>query len=624
MKYIFSIFCIAVLFIHSITGQVRTIELKDNFFYIDGQKTFLKGISYEAGAIPGQNPWERSFDEELLEFDMNRISSAGFNTIRTWGITTQEELEVLKNFDINILMGIWIGSGEDFSDPDFVDEAINIVNSVLSYSKNYDNIIGYLIHNEPLPEAIFTSGYAETVYLWQTLADIIHGEHPGRPVSISNTCVGNYINPAFFDISAYNLYPYNPATINHSHGYTAYVEFLKEELQDDNKPLIITEYGLSVSPTGPGNWGYGGNTLQEQEDGILHMFSSLLDGGASGANIFIYSDGWWKNSDPTTHDDAAEEWFGLVNYTDVTDKYGTERPVWEAVKEYQNAIITSPRNSNIYSNQVLIEIFSEDIVDSMKVFNGEEVIYQNEIQNNYLTDTLEFNETSLQDFILHFKFYDESSVLVKEEDISCLISAESIELPSIEITTDPEIYSGSGNINVTFSVTNNPVFSNNGELEYVYYPHLGWDYGDSLSELMSFSANQFEYSREFTIDNFPYVISFAAGFDITYGNFTRRIHADKTLVREDLSFLEENNAVKYGDLIIYPNPSGDYIYLHTENLPEDQFYGYKIFDLQGRILLSGSFQNNQPVDIQELEKGYYIILFETENQRCFYKKFVKR
>jgi len=158
------LFSLILLGIQSFS-QTKSIELKENFFYINGEKTFLKAIGYEVGAIPRQNPWDRTLDQALIEYDINRILSAGHNTIRTWGAFTKEELDVLKNFDLNIIMGIGIDPHGDFSDPDFVNNAKNIVQSVLSYSKNYNDIIAYIIHNEPLPDAVFISGYeAQQIY----------------------------------------------------------------------------------------------------------------------------------------------------------------------------------------------------------------------------------------------------------------------------------------------------------------------------------------------------------------------------------------------------------------------------------------------------------------------------
>ena len=130
------------------------VEVKNNSFYIDGKKFFIKGIGYEIGALPGELPNERKFNPDQLHFDIRRILSGGFNTIRTWAAFTEQELEVLRQYDIKIIMGIWIDPAGDFSNTQFVDNAKTIVNDVLSYSKNCNNIIGYLIMNEPHPTVL--------------------------------------------------------------------------------------------------------------------------------------------------------------------------------------------------------------------------------------------------------------------------------------------------------------------------------------------------------------------------------------------------------------------------------------------------------------------------------------
>ena len=107
------------------------VEVKNNSFYIDGKKFFIKGIGYEIGALPGELPNERKFNPDQLHFDIRRILSGGFNTIRTWAAFTEQELEVLRQYDIKIIMGIWIDPAGDFSNTQFVDNAKTIVNDVL-------------------------------------------------------------------------------------------------------------------------------------------------------------------------------------------------------------------------------------------------------------------------------------------------------------------------------------------------------------------------------------------------------------------------------------------------------------------------------------------------------------
>ena len=83
--------------------------------------------------------------------------------------------------------------------------------------------------NEPMPEHLFDIGYNHVYTLWKQAIRQIHELHPGVPVSIANTCVGDFIDPQIFDFSAYNIYPYNPSTVNYSHKYPAYVNFIFQQ-----------------------------------------------------------------------------------------------------------------------------------------------------------------------------------------------------------------------------------------------------------------------------------------------------------------------------------------------------------------------------------------------------------
>jgi hypothetical protein len=52
-----------------------TIELKNNWYYLNGQRFFIKAIGYEIGARPGQHTYEgvRADDLDLLKFDLKVI-----------------------------------------------------------------------------------------------------------------------------------------------------------------------------------------------------------------------------------------------------------------------------------------------------------------------------------------------------------------------------------------------------------------------------------------------------------------------------------------------------------------------------------------------------------------------
>ncbi len=588
----------------SIPGRAQQIELKDNFFYIDGEKFFVKGIGYEAGARPGELPWERTFNPGQLHFDIQRILSGGFNTIRTWAPLFEEDLELLEGYDIKIIMGIWIDPHGDFADPVFVNEAKNIVNGVLDYSANYDNIIAYLIMNEPLPETVFAAGYDETEELWNELIDIIHERHPGRPVSISNTCNGTFIDPGIFDFSAFNVYIYNPVTVNYLHRYRDYAAYLRKRDTSDH-PLVFTEYGLSVSPSGPGNWGYGGNSLTEQTEGMLHMYKSLVDGGASGSCVFNYSDGWWKAGNENVHDDAAEEWFGLVEYTALSDTLGTERPVWQEVKDFQSVIVSQPVSSGIYGKKVPVEMFLHDDITKVEMKNDGSLIRSWEITDQYLADTITFDIQQPGDYSIDILCYSDET-LIKTEEKSILVAGKDLTLPSIDISLNANCWE-TGMLEVEYHITHSDDFTAETQLDHIYYPHVGFNYGNPYQVTIP-SSGEATITDSHSIADQVDAITIGAAFNIHFNSFEKRIVSEKTITRYDITGVSEKQPASVSSLRIHPNPAVSWIQINKENKQSDDRFTLKIFNTSGVTVIEiPEIRWEQQVDISGLPAGVYYL-----------------
>lgn len=599
-------------------GYSQQVELKNNFFYLDGQKFFIKGIGYEVNALPGQLPWNRTFNPDQLKFDMQRIISGGFNTIRTWSAFTAEELNYLDQFNIKIIMGIWIDPGGDFSDSQFILNAENTVRNVLSYSKYHNNIIGYLIMNEPLAETVFNAGYDNTIQLYTDLINIIHTEHPGRPVSISNSSNGTYINADVFDFTAYNVYIYNPVTVNYLYGYRDYTRFLKE-LSSENHPLVITEYGLSVSPSGPGNMGYGGNSLAQQQEGDLSMYKSLVDGGASGSCVFNYSDGWWKAGNEFVHDDNPEEWFGLVGYSSLTDHQGQTRPAWDAIKTYQSAIITQPAGSEIYVNKVPVEIFLNDTIRRVDVLLDNVLVDTKSTTSGLLTDTIVFNHLHMKDATLVFNCYDGADRLVKTEEKNILITDSAVTLPTIQISTNND-FRQTGTLNVAYQIHKSPDFTAYSAVDYIYYSHSGWDYGQKFETALPADVQQYTINAQHAIDNSVQVITVGAAFTISYQHFSKRIVQQATFIRNagynDVRQYSSGNGVQ-----LYPNPATDDV--NVGNCPSNTVY--RIFNQAGITLQQGFISGSlQKIDIRNLSAGVYFLQLAPAGKAVITKKLLVR
>ncbi|MEW6196747.1 MAG: T9SS type A sorting domain-containing protein [Bacteroidota bacterium] len=583
----------------------QQVSISNGWYYIDGKKFFVKGIGYETHTRPGQAPWLYSFDADLIRVDLQRIKDAGFNTIRTWGALKEEELALVEESGLKILFGIWIDPHGDFGSTSFVNSAANHVNEVLNYSKNYNCIIGYLIMNEPQVAHIYDAGSQNLLNLWNTIIDLIHQKDPGIPVSFSNTMIGDYINMDIFDFAGYNAYIYNPVTISNSHGYSGFLKFLKEN-RAQQKPFIVTEYGLSVSPGTPGDkYQYGSNTVQQQMEGDLLMYRNLIDAGTQGGVVFQYHDGWWKGGNEFVHDDSPEEWFGLIEFTNYNDKYGTERPVWSAYKTYNKAIITEPKNEEIISGLLPIEIFTTDDVASFSVYMNDSLLLNQSISGNYFSGELNLDiEEETKDLQLYFYFCDSSGDTLKSEMVSVLYAKETVQLPKVTLQILPANLQPGGQNYLLMDITNNPLFTiNDNRIDYAVHSHIGFDAGTAKYRVIQLINNRLSFYDNFDIPSDTKVATFGAGFTIKYGTFSKRISAQNIFTHtgwavpiqasdvitevEEQANGSESIPTKFELMQNYPNPFNpsttiEYTIPNVETTRRVVFTTLKVYDILGR------------------------------------------
>jgi hypothetical protein len=523
--------------VFSVYSQSKTkIELKDNWYYLNGQRFFIKAIGYEIGARPGQHPYEgvRNDDLDLLKFDLKAIKEGGYNTIRTWSEFSEAQLKLVQESGLKLIMGLEVNPDGNYADPGFVKECVERVKKVTTFARKYDCIITYLVINEPQTDHIYKVGGKAFVDLMKTLIDELHKEHPGIPVTLSaNAMISDYMNESFFDVYAYNCYDHNEAQTA-TMGFKDYIKGLNE-LNGSNKPFITTEFGYSVSHKGFGR--YGGNTLKQQSDGLISNYRDLIDAGAVGMCPFYYADGWWKGGDKNSHGlDQPEEWFGFWGYSDVNDKYGSPRPVWFAMRDYMKGLIISPKNTTIYTgNSIPVELFNDKEVKKVVIKSLDKVIYSKAISSEgYFADQLIIDPVGIQDMELAFEFYDKDNKIIKNESISILASKTAIELPKliIEVTPGKDLNEGKiASIKTTIETKEN--FKILGDLKVSYNTHIGWEVGPQATVSIKDQADKKIITAEnfFNIPDNSWIVNASAGISVQYGKFIFRIHDQKIIYR---------------------------------------------------------------------------------------------
>jgi len=506
------------------------LEIKDGWYYLNGQKFFVNAIGYEIGARPGQHPYiKRASEPERVKRDMAVIKEGGFNAIRTWSELSEEELKVVQASGLKVIFGIGIAPASDFGDPEVVKGYMSIVNKVLAYSKHYDSIITYLIMNEPMPQHIQKVGAQATVGLWTDIRDLIHREHPGIPVTITgNSAITEFVDMNVFDVYAYNAYDYDG--FNYTHGFANASKILPQ-MNKQGKPLLLTEFGLSVSRKG-GESRYGGNTLAAQQQMLPWYYRQLLDAGAAGACPFYYADGWWKGEQPSVHDDTPEEWFGFWGYRDAKDTVGYPRPVWHAMKQYNKALISSPRNQTFYENEIPLEIFLQADVASMKVVHNDKVIYvQQELSGGYFDDVISFAGESLADRELIFEFYDKNQALLKLESIVVLTANEVVQWPTLTVSTSMANLEDQQEVPISITLENHSVFTLKNEVRYMYSTHIGWSRGERRRWAIDPIVKRQAMTDSYVVPNESPVVGLYVGADISYGKFVKTIHDEHLIYR---------------------------------------------------------------------------------------------
>lgn len=334
----------------------------------------VRGVVYVPG-YPGYLPWEIETSNEVPEqlensvrADLEGIRALGANTVRFWG-APKACYEILKEIgSLSFVQTIWIDTeAPDFQDESFKSQTREYIRTVIDrihgvYSET-PPLLGYLVGNELSESSIrntdqvhpdmtqYRGSYIQTdssrsateSFIAEMADYVIEYSivaYNYRPLVSYTNDIRTFddLRTPFLDFQSQNAYSYavpyyRPGQTPGSKTGTLFqgwVETLKAAFPE--QPLVITETGLSVSPEaphiGPPNYGYGGNTEQEQSNGILQNLNDIetAQQPVAGAIIHEYLDAWWKSGleDSYVHEpEDIEEWFGLVALEPSSDWYVT-------------------------------------------------------------------------------------------------------------------------------------------------------------------------------------------------------------------------------------------------------------------------------------------------------------
>ena len=353
------------LWVDSVAASGREVFTTDADHVLkDGVPFPIRGVVYVPG-YPGQLPWDLELAAALppwlrasIDRDLAQIAAMGANTVRFWGAPKYCYESLQRAGKLFFLQTLWIdGDVSDLHDPQFKEATRGYLRSVIDrihsvYTDDPPPLIAYLVGNELSESTIRATnaahpaltGYAgryvttesnlnaSEVFLAEMADYVKQYEHDRygvtHLVSYANDIrTADLVDTPFLDFRSHNAYSYavpyyrpgtSPGSVSGTR-FQGWIEELKSRLPD--RPLLITETGLSVSPhapqVGPPDYGYGGNTESEQAAGLMRNVEDVATAGSPAAGVIVHEflDAWWKFglADSYSQDpNDIEEWFGIV------------------------------------------------------------------------------------------------------------------------------------------------------------------------------------------------------------------------------------------------------------------------------------------------------------------------
>ncbi len=226
---------------------VRTVEVKDEQFLINGKPFYFKGYGkHEDSEVHG-----RGINEPFNVKDIALMKWMGANSFRTSHYPYSEEMLRLCDREGIVVIGETPAVGLNF--PNIKEDWYRdlsrtkehhkeVICDMIARDKNHASIVMWSIANEPDTAARAESAYA----YFKPLYDLAHEKDPqNRPVTVvvcNNDYVKDLVAPAMDVICMnryYGWYIFGGNLDAARQAITVEMEYWKEK----KKPVIITEYG---------------------------------------------------------------------------------------------------------------------------------------------------------------------------------------------------------------------------------------------------------------------------------------------------------------------------------------------------------------------------------------------
>ena len=297
----------------SLVTELAPVVTKGKFFFVDGEKFFLKGVTYGpfAPASHGAPFPERS----LIERDLTLMRELGANTFRTFTVPPRWLLDLAGEHGLRVIAGIpWAEHVAFLDSPHLAHNIHRTIAEGVKACRGHAAVLACLIGNEIPPDIARWHGPERVRTFLRELVETAKTTDPDRLVSYANFPSTEYLDVSFTDFVSFNVY------LHHEAAFRSYLSHLHNLAGD--KPLVFTEFGIDSMREGPG--------VQAQT--LAWQVQASFEGGAAGTVIFAWTDDWYALQLSGEGGFQVEDWaFGLV------DRERRKKPAFPAVQRYYHA-----------------------------------------------------------------------------------------------------------------------------------------------------------------------------------------------------------------------------------------------------------------------------------------------
>jgi hypothetical protein len=368
----------------------RFIVKGSNIIDLKSQKpVFFRGIGYSP-YLPNETPIFQAppGNDSRYQKHLQMIKDLGANYLHVFPMKMPENFfKALDGTDLVYGQDIWVwGHENDFLTESFYNKSMETIKSVIDYTYTIgrpDRLVVFSVGDELQAESVVRTDNLHPEVRNYTGKHLVVTNRTPTEVAIARLIDGaidyeltrygqrhlychtswthigpvanrpdlevptkNIVNADMGDLNCMNIYEYargvrtsHPGSVTKS-PYQGYLEDLAAQT---NKPILITQVGLSTSPFEPKPWvpGFGGHKVQDVPKAFKAVWKDVRTAKGKekfcGIAFFEFQDEWWKSGKDAAasirHDrEDPEQWFGIYE-VDVNQNLIPKGQIPETIKQ---------------------------------------------------------------------------------------------------------------------------------------------------------------------------------------------------------------------------------------------------------------------------------------------------